>query len=154
MEEQQLFQQLSFWRNRLLDGLKKMPAEVTDVVPKGFNNHVLWNLGHIASSYDALVTRFVGGTRTCPEHFASYFAMGTKPAEWSGDIPTYEAVIEVMENQQKKIEENVSGKLSQTLPEPFLGMKTVGELLAFAISHEALHIGHIKSIAQAVAAQK
>ncbi|WP_289139088.1 DinB family protein [uncultured Brevibacillus sp.] len=42
-----LFRQLQDYRSETLHAVEGLTEEEVNIVPKGFNNNILWNLGHI-----------------------------------------------------------------------------------------------------------
>lgn len=120
-------------------------------IPDGFNNNLLWNFGHIAHVQEKLVFGLIGDPMNVPPTFETFFAKGTKPAEWIGTPPSINEVKIVLAEQKMRIAENMSGKLETPLLQPFTNSTgktfyTVGETLLFSTYHEALHMNTILQI--------
>ena len=68
-------------------------------------------------------------------------------------MPSLEELKQALHDQPDQIEHITAGKLDNKLIEPFLGMETLGEVLAFMISHDALHLGTMSAIRRTIKIQ-
>lgn len=150
MNEEQLFELMNFWQKQTLDLLDLTNEEEADVILEGFSNNLRWNLGHILISLPGLVMPRIGENFPYPKEYLTYFNRGTSPKDWTDTPPSLNEIKEKMEAQTELIKQHVTGKCDQPLEKPFMGMTTVGGLLAFAINHEVLHIGTILGMRKVV----
>jgi hypothetical protein len=74
------------------------------------------------------------------------FGSDTKPADWIGDIPAMDQLIEQLKDQLTRLKQIPTEQLDQDLDTPFLGCKTVGELAGLTLIHEAAHMGQIQAM--------
>jgi len=131
--------------------MKKMPEEISDLMPKGFNNTIRWNFGHIAFIQEKLVFGLLGEEMNIPKDYEGFFGSGTKPVEWKEAPPSFTEIAEVLEKQKTRIQDFLQGRLLEKLPTPFtnrggITFYTVGEVFLFSFYHEALHIETIKRL--------
>lgn len=142
-----IFAQVDFARQATLSLLEGVSDDQAKTVPAGFNNSILWNLGHIYLVQER-VLRFVNEPMQIPDGFADFFGMGTKPADWEGQPPAMAEVLELLKEQPKRIREKLTNRLDQPIAEPFairtLSFKTPGEVLSFYLYHEGMHVQNIK----------
>lgn len=139
--------QFDIVRSRLVSRLAELPEEVTETVPEGFSNNIHWNLGHLL----VITERFVfGGDGQLPVNYSDYFAPGTKPADWKGEVPSVAELLETSKEQLARIKEVPNERFQEKLPEPILGQTTVGELTSFAIYHESYHFGQIHAMRRVI----
>lgn len=138
-------------RKALSQALEGISSEVLEIVPEGFNNNIHWQVGHIL-----VVTEhfFFKGMEKIPANYNEIFGPSTKPADWTGDIPKVETLIEQLNEQLVRIKEIPSEAFNQKLPKRFLGNETYGELAATGAFHEAMHLGQIQSLKRVVEATK
>lgn len=125
--------------------------EMATVIPNGFKNNILWNLGHIYVSQDQLLYSFLGEQHTVPTHYVNLFRMNTSPADWTGGIPSLAELRVSLETQPERLIETFTGRLYERLEKPFkLGPEneftTLAEMICFANFHEGIHQGVINSI--------
>ena len=131
--------------------MKQMPEEISDLIPKGFNNTIRWNFGHIAFIQEKLVFGLLGEEMNIPKDYENFFGSGTKPVEWKEAPPSFTEIAEVLAKQKTRIQDFLQGRLLEKLPTPFtnrggITFYTVGEVFLFSFYHEALHIETIKRL--------
>jgi uncharacterized damage-inducible protein DinB len=138
--------------------IKKIPEEISDIVPKGFNNNIRWNFGHIASVQEKLVFRILGEEMGIPKEYEQFFGAGTKPADWEGTPPSLAEIAVVLTEQKTRIKDFIQGRLHEKLPTPFtnragITFYTLGETLLFSFYHEALHVETIKRLYRSISSK-
>ncbi len=141
--------QLIITRKNLLKEVQDIPAELLDVQPEGFNNTIHWHVGHVLTVAEQFLLNYPNSTNL-PENYIKLFGYGTKPSEWSGDVPSVATLVEQLNQQLSRIMEIPDEAFNQTLPEPILGQKTVGELANLSAFHEAYHLGQIHAMKRIV----
>ncbi|MDQ0243527.1 hypothetical protein J2S09_001072 [Bacillus fengqiuensis] len=138
--------------------MEKMPEEISDIIPDGFNNNIRWNFGHIAFVQEKLVFGLLGKEMGLPENYEQLFGAGTKPTEWEETPPSFAEIAMILTEQKTRIKDFIQGRLHEKLPTPFTnrsGIKfyTVGEVFLFSFYHEALHIETIKRLYQSISSK-
>ncbi|MBM4763814.1 DinB family protein [Bacillus sp. B15-48] len=139
--------QYSLTRQSVAKTLNGVSAETSAIIPEGFNNNIQWQVGHILVVTDLFLFKDQGNL---PTNYSELFGPGSKPANWTSDVPSVETLLEQLNEQLTRINDIPAEVFSQRLPEPFIGNETVGELAAFGAFHEALHLGQIQSIKRLV----
>ena len=153
--EQTIFQHMETVRSLTEQAMKKIPEEILDIIPKGFNNNIRWNFGHIAFVQEKLVFASLGEEMNIPKEYEQLFGAGTKPGEWKVTSPTFIEIGEILSEQKSRIKDFLQGRLHENLPTPFtnrmgITFNTVGEILLFSFYHEALHIETIKRLHRSI----
>ncbi|WP_391115778.1 DinB family protein [Psychrobacillus sp. L3] len=153
--EQTLFQHMETVRGITEESIKKIPEELADIVPKGFNNSIRWNFGHIAFIQERQVFAVLGEKMNVPSNYEELFSGGTKPADWKVTPPSLADILSVLTEQTSRIRDAIEGNINETLPTPFtnrLGITfhTRGETFLFSFYHEAMHMEAIKRIYRAI----
>lgn len=144
--------QLRFVRNLIIEQIKEMNENASLFIPKGFNNNIKWNLGHIYIIQERFAFSYIGEKMSIPDNFAELFSTGTKPAEWGNlTTPTMDELTLLLSNQVDRVEKTLKLRLKEPLEHPHttssgLTLSTVEELLGFCLYHEAMHLDAIKSI--------
>ncbi|SDJ16290.1 DinB family protein [Salimicrobium halophilum] len=146
MKEEQLFEQMKLWRTWTVEYLQTISEELVDQIPQGHNNNISWNSGHILVGWDNAI--FPAEERQVPHNYHVLFPDGSRPEEWSQELPSMADIIKQLEEQPILIEHACKGHLNKSLNESFLGMKTLGGMFVFHMNHENLHMGIIKSMKQ------
>jgi hypothetical protein len=135
--------------------IKKIPEEISDIIPNGFNNNIRWNFGHIAFVQEKLIFGLLDEEMSIPKDYEQLFGAGTKPAEWKGTPPSFAEIALILMEQKTRIKEFIPGRLNEKLPTPFtnrggITFYTVGETLLFSFYHEALHVETIKRLYRSI----
>lgn len=143
-----LFEQLNFVRQGTLNIVKELSEDQGNQIPPGFNNNILWNLGHIYYVQEIFAFHFAQEPMQLPKEYHKLFGVGTKPADWTIESPTLQKLIELLQEQPHRIKERLSNRLNEKVVNPFtlhdLTMNTFGELLSFNLFHEGNHAQTIK----------
>ena len=123
-----------------------LSPEAYFAIPKGFDNNIAWNLGHIIVVQQSLVYRLSGLATAVTAEDVAMFTIGTSPANWQRepDIPYLLRLL--IELPPKLRDDYDSGKFQhyQGLTTS-LGVKlaTVEDGIAYNNFHEGLHLGFI-----------
>lgn len=144
--------QLQFVRGNLLKEIESITPEAYAVQPIGFNNNIHWHIGHTLTVTEQFIFGFPQ-TNNLPANYIELFGNGSKPADWTGDVPSIATLTEQLQDQINRIQELPEGHFSQKLPKPFLGRETVGELANMNIFHESYHLGQIHALKLLIQAQ-
>jgi len=131
---------------KLFDLIKKCPENKRDLVPEGFNNSIHWQIGHILYSAENFILHLSNQQKLLPDSYQTFFAYGTTPLDWKEEVPTWDLLIEQLEEQLEYINETLKDKLDTPVNENFLNGNSIGELLYYNVSHVSEHIGVILSM--------
>ncbi|MGJ9457308.1 DinB family protein [Oceanobacillus sp. CF4.6] len=149
--EQTIFHHMRKVRGITEKSIKRIPEDTSEVIPKGYNNNIKWNFGHIAYVQENLVYGVVGEESGLPIEYKELFSPGTKPADWQIAPPSLSEIASILTEQQSRVEEFLTGRLEEKLTTAFtnsrgLTFNTLGETFLFSFYHEAMHMETIKSI--------
>ena len=153
--EQTIIQHMETVRGITEQTMKKIPEEVSDIIPEGFNNNIRWNFGHIAFVQEKLVFGILGKEMNIPKEYEQLFGAGTKPSEWIETPPSFTEIAEVLTEQKTRIKDFIPGRLHENLSKPFtnrvgITLYTVGEAFLYSFYHEAIHIETIKRLYKSI----
>lgn len=123
--------------------------EQLNTVPEGFNNNLLWNIGHVIVVQQRLVYGFANQPLNITDDLFQKFKPGTKPT-----IPEPKETVEVFKELLIKPLEQTkadfkSGKLNNYTPyttSKGFHLANAGDAITFNNYHEALHLGTMISI--------
>ncbi|WP_100406986.1 DinB family protein [Bacillus solitudinis] len=149
--EHYIFKQLRFVREQTIGHVAEMNDEKSLIIPKGFNNNIKWNLGHIYIAQEKFAFHFIGEKLIIPAHFPELFSPGTNPNNWGAQVPSIHELIQLLTNQVNRVEKGLELRMKETVEEPYttsmgLTLSTVEEFLSFCLYHEGMHFDAIKSI--------
>lgn len=147
-----IFNLLEKTRKGVLGHTAELTSEQRTIVPVGFNNNIHWQLGHIIFIADAIVFGFAGKASEVPAEYKTFFAPGTKPADWTTEPPAWESLLEQFSKQTELIRETFAGQVNQPLTNTnnFAKAETIGDLLEVNTMHESSHLGMINAMSKVV----
>jgi uncharacterized damage-inducible protein DinB len=147
-----LVMQFEMTRGRLQQFLNSTSEALFDQMPKGFNNTIRWNVGHILTVADAFF-----GLKRLPTDYKELFWKGTKPADWTGEVPSLETLASQLQKQTSKIKETFADRLNEKLAKPInlngYQIETIGSVFSFNNMHEAVHLGYMNALKRAIEGQ-
>lgn len=145
-----LMKQFTLTRNNTIKKIESLNSGIVDVQPEGFNNTIHWMIGHVLTVAEQFMFGYPKKSQFLPENYLQLFGNGTKPADWNGDVPSVETMLQQLKDQFNRIKEIPAERYNIVLEKPILGLETVGELANMAIFHEANHMGQIHTMARLI----
>lgn len=147
--------QFEMLRGFTLTMINHLKEEQIDIVPDGFNNNIRWNIGHILVAQDYLLYGRDQAANIVKPGYVELFNQGTKPADWTGEVPSLATLAADLEAQMSRIEKDFGHRWDEKLPKPFIlrpgtEMTTYGEVMIFTLYHEGWHVGYIQSLKRAM----
>jgi DinB superfamily len=140
-----LFEQLNAYRNELLEMVASVSESEAEIIPKGFNNNIRWNLGHICVDQYLWIRAITKEEMPIPMAFNEWFGYGTSPSQFSDDTPTFSQLIPILQQQPHIIQEKYQDRMEEEFAPTEMGMHTIEQVLIRTIFHEGLHIGAIQT---------
>jgi hypothetical protein len=141
-----VFKQFEITREYFIKIVGAVSKDQTDVQPDGFNNTIHWHTGHVLTVTEQTMFGFPHATTHLPTNYKELFGNGTKPTDWTGNVPTMDELMVQLKDQLARIQQISAEQLNNTLETPFLGCKTFGELACVTLMHEAAHMGQIQAM--------
>lgn len=131
-------------RENMLKLLKPYSLEQLNIVPDGFNNNLIWNLGHIIATQQLLVYSMSNLAPNIDADLIARYRKGTKPEgnlaqggyELFQDLCFSMIEATAKDYEAKKFEEYKPYTTSYGVT-----LNNVEEAIAFNNSHEAMHLG-------------
>ncbi|EIT85686.1 hypothetical protein A374_07614 [Fictibacillus macauensis ZFHKF-1] len=140
------YKQFEITRGQLLQEVGGISSDIVDVQPEGFNNTIHWHVGHVLTVTEQFLFGFPKASTHLPEEYLQLFGNGTKPADWSGEVPSVEELVLQLKDQLVRMKDISDDFLAQPLAQPFHGLQTHGELASLSLSHESNHLGQLHAI--------
>ncbi len=132
-------------RNNVLKILKKYSNEVINETPKGFNNNLIWNLGHIIVTQQLLCYSLSGNKPRISNDIIEGFRKGTKP---NGIISAaqYDQFKDLAHITIEQFQEDYASGLFKEYKSYTtsygITLNSIEEAMQFNLSHEAMHLGY------------
>lgn len=131
-------------REILLKILDSHSLEQLNKVPNGFNNNIIWNIGHCISSQQVLVYKLSGLPTMVSEDFILKYRKGTKP---EGDVSEEEVneiktfLLSTYEKTKNDFESGLFVDYNEYTTSMGFTLKNVQDALDFNNYHEGIHTG-------------
>lgn len=148
------FQVLRNTRDIFKKIIKQNTLEYLNKTPNGFNNNIIWNIGHVVVSEQLLAYKLSGLESMLSDDMINKYRKDTKP---EGNV-TQEAVNEIKEllsSTLKKTESDYTNgafKNYNTYTVSTTGntLNNIDEALQFVAIHEGLHYGYVLALLKAI----
>jgi uncharacterized damage-inducible protein DinB len=135
-----LFNQLESYRSYILGVLENVTEEEAEFIPKGFNNNIRWNLGHIYLDQYLWIQAVTKEKAGVPDQFQTWFGYGTSPANFTPETPTIDELKNLLKEQPSQIKAQYGERLEEEFPPTEMGMHTIEQVLIRTIFHEGMHL--------------
>ncbi|KGM46141.1 DinB family protein [Neobacillus niacini] len=135
-----LFTQLESYRSYILGVVENVTEEEAEIIPKGFNNNIRWNLGHIYLDQYLWIQAVTKEKAGVPEQFQAWFGYGTSPADFTPETPTMEELKKLLKGQPAEIKAQYGERLEEEFAPTEMGMHTIEQVLIRTIFHEGMHL--------------
>lgn len=136
-------------RSFLLTGIGDLTIDELNKIPPGFNNNIIWNLGHLVASQQGLCYLRAGVTPTTDESFIAAYKSGSKPERFV-DTRELEIIKDLLFSSLDQFELDYANHafsryVAWTSRYATL-ISDIDDALNFLPFHEGLHMGVIMSL--------
>lgn len=146
---QQTFDITRTSRKILSQFIEKHPLEELNKIPEGFNNNLIWNIGHIVVVQQMLVYKLSGLAMSISDEMVEKYKKGSAPEHnvVQAEVDEIKFLLLKTIDQTKEDFENSIFKNYQEYPTSTgFVIKNAEDAMAFNNFHEGLHIGIMMSI--------
>ena len=142
-------------RTALLGSLEILTPAQLNHVPTGFNNNILWNLGHILAAQQGMCYMRSGLPAPVDESIIALYKSGTRPEDPAA--PEHiEKIKELLLSTLPALETDFGNRpianYTTWTTRTGIEIKNMEEALQFMIYHDGLHAGTIAAIRRLVGA--
>lgn len=149
----QLIDNLRRTRKFVTESIKELSLEKLNLVPHGFNNNIIWNLGHLVASQQSICYLRGGLTPSIPEESFRKYAPGSRPERFfqSDEEDEVKALlISSLDILETDYQRNAFADYSPWTTRMGLELNNINDALVYMHVHEGLHMGIISSIKRLV----
>ncbi|WP_149206021.1 DinB family protein [Flavobacterium johnsoniae] len=140
-------------REILLKILDNHSLEQLNKIPEGFNNNIIWNVGHCVATQQTLVYKLSGLPTMVSEDFILKYRKGTKP---EGDVSEEEVneirafLLSTFEKTKNDFQSGLFVDYNEYTTSMGFTLKNVQDALDFNNYHEGIHTGIAMSLKKLV----
>lgn len=148
-----VFETQKIIREILLKIVENHSLEQLNKIPQGFNNNIIWNVGHCVAAQQTLVYKLSGLPTMVSEEFIEKYRKGTKP---EGDISQDEVneiktfLLTTFEKTKKDFESGIFVTYNEYTTSMGFTLSNVQDALNFNNYHEGIHTGIIMTLRKLV----
>jgi hypothetical protein len=141
-------------REILISLLKDLSTEQLNKIPAGFNNNIIWNLGHMIAAQQGLCYKRAGLDAVVDDNFFNQYKSGTKPERFidASEIENVnELLFSTLEQLEKDLANTLFGNYTPLTTRYGVEVANIEQAINFLPFHEGLHIGAIMALKRLVA---
>ena len=136
----------------LLAQIDSLSLQLLNKIPPGFNNNVIWNLGHMITVQQTMCYTRSGISPLISDEFSKLFLPGTKPVTDLNDnmvADIKQMFVEVINRFMDDVKQDIFRTYSPSVMIPkTYGFEVINihEAIDYLLYHDALHAGQIFAI--------
>lgn len=123
-------------------------------IPEGFNNNIIWNIGHVVVTEQLLVYKLSGLEPMVSDNLINKYRKDSKPEEEvsQAEVDEIKALLLTTIERTQKDYFNNAFKVYNAYTVSTTGntLNNVDDALTFALFHEGLHAGYILALKRAL----
>ncbi len=140
-------------RTALLNLIQELSVEELNEIPAGFNNNIIWNVGHLVAAQHGVCYLRSGLKLPIDEKYFLPFKPETKPEHFV-EAEDVDAIKKMLFSTLDKLETDYQLNLfAEYIPWTTrygVDLKTIDDALNFLPFHEGMHLGYIMAMKRVV----
>lgn len=133
-------------RLHLLDQVKDLSIEQLNEIPAGFNNNIIWHLGHLTAAQQGICYVRAGLKPFVGESHMVLYRPGTKPERFVGDEEVAiikDLLVSSLDRFDADLSANIFTNYTAWTSRYGVEIGSIQDALEFLLFHEGLHAGNI-----------
>lgn len=131
---------------KMVDGLS---IEQLNKIPEGFNNNVIWNIGHLIAAQQGICYKRAGFPAVIDEAFFDTYKSGTKPEsviDEAGFEHIKQLLVSTIDQLEVDYKNNAFANYTAWTTRYDVEISTIDQAITFLLFHEGLHTGYIQAL--------
>ncbi len=140
-------------RENFIRLVESCSPEELNAVPRGFNNNVIWNFGHIAASQQLLCYLAAGAVPIVDEKIISSYRKGTRPEGFVGLAEIEELTVlmrSTIDSLSADLDTGIFDNYKAFATSYGVELKNVADAVQFFAVHDAYHYGIASAIKKVI----
>lgn len=136
----------------VLKQISALTTEQLNFIPPGYNNNVIWNVGHIVATTQALCYKRAGLPCTISDHYVGPFLPTTKPDRVISEeeiVVIKDLLMTTLDTLELDLTRDIFKNYtpSERIKEVYgIDIVTVDDAIDFLVYHDGFHSGYIISL--------
>lgn len=123
-------------------------------IPDGFNNNVIWHIGHLVATQQLLHYRRAGLPLYVDDPFVDQFKNGTSPRSWQTD-PDVDQILTLFTSLPEKLAQDHTDHRFGNAYDGFttrsgFSLNNIDEAVIFNNFHEGIHTGYVMAMKKSI----
>ena len=140
-------------RSTVLSVVSEYSTEQLNKIPGGFNNNIIWNLGHIIASQQGICYKRTGVPTVVSEAFFDSYKSGTKPqkfvdAEEIAHIK--ELLFSTLDQFEADYKKGIFIEYSPVVTRYGVELTNITEAVNFLPFHDGFHMGYVMALRRVI----
>jgi hypothetical protein len=140
-------------REHVLDIIKELSLEKLNKIPHGFNNNIIWNVGHLVAGQQTICYIRCGKDISIAEDFFNSFKPGSKPERFIQSDEEDEIkrmLFTSLDILEKDYQQNKFEPYKPWVTRTGIDINNINEAIIYLYHHEGVHTGVISTIKKLV----
>lgn len=140
-------------RSYLLEQIRGLSTEQLNIIPAGFNNNIIWNLGHLIAAQQSICYYRPGIPITVEGNFYEAYKSGSKPIGFTGPEEislVKELLFSTLDQLERDLSEHLFSSFTPWTTRYGIEVGNIEQAIRFLPYHEGLHAGVITSMKKMV----
>lgn len=140
-------------RKFVLDSIKDLSIEKLNIVPHGFNNNIIWNIGHLVAAQQSICYIKPGLPARLPEEAFKKYAPGTRPERFfqsDEEDEIKKLLFTSLDQLEIDYQQNNFQIFTPWTTRMGLTLNNINDALVYLHFHEGLHTGVVLSMRKLV----
>src|ERR1700749_2264248 len=128
----------------LLETLKDLTTEQFNQIPEGFNNNIIWNLGHLVAAQQGVCYTRAGLTPPVDEDFIKAYKTGSRPEKLVSEteIENIKSLLfTTLDQLETDYNNHIFGGYIPWMTRYNVELTSIEDAIGFIRFHEGLHSG-------------
>jgi hypothetical protein len=137
----------------LLNIVNSLSVEELNETPPGFNNNIIWNLGHIVYAQQGICYVRSGLPIVIEEKYFTEYKSGTKPEHYIDETEVQkikDLILFTSERLSSDYEKNIFTTYSKWTTRYGVELGSIDDAITFLLYHEGLHAGVVMALKKLV----
>lgn len=140
-------------RLKIISALEAFSLDQLNTNPAGFNNNIIWNLGHMVAAQQGVCYKRAGLDTWVADSFFQKYKPDTKP-EGYVDAAGFDEIKTLLQTSLDQLEHDYKNGIFTNYPtwttRYGVEISSIDDAIAFLPFHEGLHIGYIMAMRKLV----
>jgi len=140
-------------RTYLLKLISELTTEQLNKVPEGYNNNIIWNLGHMVAAQQGICYKRAGLDMIIEEDFFETYKPGSKPERFVNDEEIAiikERLITSLDRFEADIDSGIFVNYTPVMTRYGVELTNIDNATAFLPFHDGFHMGYVLALKRAV----